>query len=98
MESLTPLIRVCARYGAMAGLLGSALLIILYYLGRHPFLIPVFLDFRIVLFGIFIFFCLKEYRDTLRQGIIYFWEGMIGSLVFVMAFAGIGALCSILFS
>lgn len=98
MESITPLIRVCVRYAFIAGVLGIALLVILYYIGKHPFLIPVYTDFRIILFGIFIFFSLKEYRDIQRGGLLYFWEGMIGSLVFVIAFAGIAALAIVAFA
>lgn len=90
--------KVCARYGAIAGLLGVVLLISLYYFGKHPFLIPVFFDFRIILLGIFIFFALKEYRDAHNQGVLYFWEGMIGSLTFVVAFAGVGAVAILIFT
>lgn len=98
MESLMPLVRVCVRFGVIAGLLGSALLIVLFYLKRHPLLIPVYLDFRIILFSIFIFFSLKEYRDSLRNGIMYFWEGMIGSLAFVITFGAVAAVAIMAFS
>lgn len=98
MESLTPLFRVNIRFGVIAGVLGSLLMIALFYLKRHPFLIPVYLDFRIILFGIFIFFSLKEYRDSIRDGIMYFWEGMIGSLVFVITFGAVVAIGIIVFS
>jgi hypothetical protein len=75
------------RYGVIAGVLGAALVIGLYYMNRHPFLIPVFLDFRIFLFGVFIFFTLKEVRDFYYGGTLYFWQGLIGSFIFTATFA-----------
>lgn len=84
--------KVSLRYGALAGIVGSAFLIGLYYMGRHPFLIPVFIDFRIILFGVFIFFTLREIRDYYQEGILYFWQGIIASLIFTLCYAFISAL------
>jgi len=78
------LLKVCIRYGLVAGLLSLILLIAIFYVGRHPFLIAPFLDFRILTFGVFIFFSLKEFRDYYQGGVLYFWQGMIGSGVVVM--------------
>ena len=78
------LFKVSLRYGLVAGFLSVILLMALFYLGRHPFLIAPFLDFRILLFGIFIFFDLKEFRDYYQSGVLYFWQGMIGSAVVVV--------------
>jgi len=86
------LVKVSLRYGVLAGLIGFALLAGLYYLGRHPFLIPVFMDFRIILFGVFIFFTLREVRDYYQQGILYFWQGIFGSFLFTIAYAVISCL------
>ncbi|MGE0771158.1 MAG: DUF4199 domain-containing protein [Cyclobacteriaceae bacterium] len=80
-------VRVTLRYGVVGGTVGFVLLLILYYIGRHPFLVPVFFDFRIVLFGILMFFSLKEVRDYFGQGVLYFWEGMIGCFMFTLSFA-----------
>lgn len=82
-----PLVEVSVRNGLIAGLLGMVLFLGLYYLGRHPFLIPVYFDFRILLFGVFIFFTLKEFRDYFQQGILFFWQGMVMSLLFTVVFA-----------
>ena len=83
----SPLVSISVRNGAIAGALLVVLMIALYYLGRHPLLIAPFLDFRIVTFGVFIFFSLKEFRDDYQGGELYFWQGLIGSgmLVFVAA-------------
>lgn len=78
------LIKVCIRYGLVAGALSFILLIVMYYLGRHPLLIAPYLDFRIVLFSILLFFGLKEFRDYHQGGVLYFWQAMIGSAVVVV--------------
>ena len=82
-----PLVEISVRNGAIAGILGMVLFLILYYLGRHPFLIPIFLDFRIILFSVLIFFTLKEFRDYFQEGVLYFWQGMMMSLLFTIFFA-----------
>lgn len=86
------LIQVALKYGVIAGILGAVLVLGLYYMNRHPFLIPVFFDFRIILFGVFIFFALKEFRDYYQAGILYFWQGLLGSFLFVSSFALIASL------
>ena len=83
---MRPLVKVPLVNGAIAGALGALLNIVLYYLSSHPFLIPVYLDFRILLFGFFIFFTLKEFRDLHQEGILYFWQGLIISFIFVNVF------------
>src|SRR5687768_6104734 len=85
------LVQVALKYGVIAGVLGAILVLGLYYIGRHPFLIPVFFDFRIILFAVFIFFALKEFRDYYQAGILYFWQGLIVSFIFVASFALIAA-------
>lgn len=94
---MNALVKVSLRYGVLAGLIGSGLLVILYYIGRHPLVIPVYLDFRIILFGVFIFFALREIRDYHQDGIIYFWQGLIASFLFTVCFAVIASLTIRLF-
>jgi hypothetical protein len=91
-------VRVTLRYGAVGGVVGFVLLLILYYLGKHPFLVPVFFDFRIILFGILLFFSLREVRDYFSKGILSFWEGMMGSFVFVSTYALVASLLIWLFT
>ena len=86
---MRPFVRVPLVNGAIAGALGAVLTIVLYYLSGHPFLIPVYLDFRILLFGFFIFFTLKEFRDLHQEGILYFWQGLIISFIFVNIFGAV---------
>jgi hypothetical protein len=78
------LLRISVRYGIVGGILAFILLIIMFYLGRHPLITSPFLDFRVLLFGIFIFFTLKEFRDYEQEGVLYFAQAMIGGLVVIM--------------
>lgn len=78
------LVKISARYGAVGGVLAFALMLVMFYTGPHPLLTSPFLDFRILLFGIFIFFTLKEFRDYHQSGILYFWQAMIGGLMVVL--------------
>jgi ABC-type antimicrobial peptide transport system permease subunit len=51
----------------------------------------VIFDFRIILFAAFIFLSLKELRDYHQNGVLFFWQGMIGSYVFIITSALIGS-------
>ena len=86
------LLKISARYGAVAGILTVALLILLYYMGRNPFLISPFLDFRTFLFGVFIFFAMKEFRDYHQNGYFYFWQGLFAGFIVVLVSSMIAAL------
>ncbi len=72
--------------------MGAVLAIALYYMGKHPFLLPVVLDFRIILLGVFIFFALKEFRDFQNQGVLFFWQGMLGSYLLILVAGLTGAI------
>lgn len=91
MAGNASLTKVSVRYGLLSGLLGSLLSIALFYMGHHPLLAPPFLDFRILLFAIVIFFALKEFRDFHNKGILYFWQGMMGGLSITLGFAPIAS-------
>jgi uncharacterized integral membrane protein len=54
--------------------------------------LPVIFDFRIVIFSVFIFLCLKEVRDYYQQGNLFFWQGMVGSYVLIVTSAVMGSL------
>jgi Protein of unknown function (DUF4199) len=84
---MRPFFQVPLRYGVIAGVIGLLLVVTLYYLNRHPFLVPVHFDFRIILFSVFLFFSLKEFRDYYQNGELYFWQGLISSFLFVATFA-----------
>lgn len=75
------LVRIALRYGIIGGALAFILAMILFYMGRHPLVISPYLDFRILLFGIFVFFALKEFRDYDQNGVLYFAQAMFGGFV-----------------
>lgn len=80
-------VKVSVRYGLLSGLLGFVLSIALFYMGHHPLLAPAFLDFRILLFAIVIFFALKEIRDFHNKGVLHFWQGMMSGLFITLIFS-----------
>lgn len=92
LNRLPVLVRVPTRYGLIGGVLGFVLVIILYYINRHPFVIPVFFDFRVALFGVFMFFILKELRDYHYGGLLFFWQGIAACGLFVITFAILASL------
>jgi len=89
---MKPISKVPLTYGLVAGFIGTALFIGLYYIGKHPLLIPPYSDFRILFFGVFIFFSLKELRDVHQEGILYFWQGLIACFIFVGVYAMLASL------
>ncbi len=82
-----PLFRIVIRYGLITGVIGFALLVSLYYLGRHPFVIPVFFDFRIILFALVLVFSLRDFREFHNEGLLSFAQGMMGSFILTFAYA-----------
>jgi len=78
------LLSISIRYGTVGGILAFILLIVTFYLGRHPLTTSPFLDFRILLFGIFIYFTLKEFRDYEQEGVLYFSQAMVGGFTVIM--------------
>ncbi|HRI80445.1 MAG TPA: hypothetical protein PLR06_13005, partial [Cyclobacteriaceae bacterium] len=72
----SPLIRVNLLYGAIAGFICGVTVISMYYMGKHPFLVNPFFDFRVAAFSLLLFFSLKEVRDYFRNGVLTFFQGM----------------------
>ena len=93
-----PLVFISLRNGLISGLLGFCLLLALFYMGKHPFLFPIYFDFRSVLLTVFMVLTLKEYREDHQQGILYFWQGMIGTFLVTLTFAVSASLLIAVFS
>ena len=83
----SPLLKVSLRYGTIAGLLCFAFVISAYYMGQHPFLIYPYFDFRLPVFSVLLFFCVKELRDYDKEGSLSFFMGMMSCLIFTFVFA-----------
>ena len=86
-SSVKRLAFLSVRNGLIAGVLGFSLLLALYYMGKHPFLFPIYFDFRFILLSIFIVMTLKEFRDDYQEGILYFGQAMMSSFLFTLVFA-----------
>ncbi|MCU0418909.1 MAG: DUF4199 domain-containing protein [Cyclobacteriaceae bacterium] len=88
----SPWVVLGVRNGAIAGVLGFLLWMGLYWMGRHPYFIALFFDFRLILFGFFIYYTLREIRDDHQQGILFFWQGMIATLIFTLVYVAVASL------
>ncbi len=97
MKKVSPLVSIGIRNGAIAAAVSILLLVFMYYMGRHPLMVSPFLDFRILLFGVFIFFSLREFRDIHQDGTLYFWQGMLGSFIMVMVTATVASMLLLMF-
>jgi len=91
------LLRIAARWGASAGVLAFIMLVAMYYLGRHPLLVSPFLDFRILLFGVFVYFSLKEFRDYDQDGVLYFWQASLGGTTLVVLMTAVTSVLLLIF-
>ena len=86
-ERVPRLVFIAVRNGLLAGVLGIVFLVVLYYIGRHPFLFPIYFDFRIILLSVFVVVTLKELRDDHQQGVLSFGQAMICAFLFTLVFA-----------
>jgi hypothetical protein len=91
------MLAVPVRYGALAGIISIILFLILYYAGQNPFMIPAFLDFRIILYPIILVFAIRDFKENKNGGTLHFWQGMSIGLLSVITGALIMALFILLF-
>ena len=85
MKIKNPVFSVSLRYSALASLLSIVLFSVLYYFGRNPLLLPSFLDYRLLLFPIFLVFGIREFKETRNNGVLHFWQGFsIGMLIILV--------------
>lgn len=96
-SSVKRLLFLSIRNGLIAGVLGFFLLIALYYMGKHPFLFPIYFDFRLILLSVFMVMTLKEFRDDYQEGILYFGQAMMSSFLFTLVFATVASLLVYIF-
>jgi len=84
--------RVSVRYGAISAVLCLGMVISMFYMHRHPFLVNPFFDFRVFVFALLLFFGLKEIRDFYQNGTLNFWQGIAACAVFLTISALISSL------
>ena len=87
---VSPIVRVMVRYGIISGVLGIVAAFVFFFIGKHPFWVFPFFDPRVLLMAIFLVFGLKEVRDYFQGGVLYFWQGLGGSLVFLVVMSIVG--------
>ena len=85
-------LRVAVRYGLIGGAVACVAIVVLFLMGRHPFLLPVVFDFRIILYSVMVIFALREIRDFHLGKMLFFFQGMVASNLVVWLAAVIGAL------
>jgi hypothetical protein len=90
LSRVSPLVKVMVRYGLISGAMSILASLVFFYIGKHPFWIFPFFDPRVLLIAIFLVFGLKEVRDYFHGGILYFWQGLGGSLVMLVVMSVVG--------
>jgi len=86
-----PLLAVPIKYGLVASIFNIILLVIFFQMGRHPLLIPIYFDSRIIIFLIFIYFAIRDYRENHNGGYLHLWEGMILGIITYVIVGIVGA-------
>lgn len=84
MKHIQPLFKVALKYALTGALLAIALILILFYTNRHPLLIPIAYDYRILLFGLFIYFSIREFKIYYNNGELHFWQGLLTGIFFYL--------------
>lgn len=97
MKNLNPIYTISIKYGSIASILSIILFLILYYSGQNPLLIPAFLDFRILLFPIFLVFGIRDYKENNNNGFLHFWQGFSIGLLVVLIIAFIMSVFIVIF-
>ena len=82
----SPIVRLAGKYGLISAVSLILGLGIIYYAGKHPLLINIVFDLRILIFALFIFIGIREYRQDYNNGILHFWQGLyIGIILYITA-------------
>lgn len=75
---------VAIKLGLAGALMNIIALLVLFYIGKHPLLLNPFLDARWPLYGLFLFFSMKYFRED-NNGILHFWQGLaVGFIVYLI--------------
>jgi hypothetical protein len=84
------LITVPLKYGGIGGILVILLFMIFYFLGKNPLVEIKLVD--ILILAVFIFFSLREFRDSHNNKELHFWQGVSGGMITYFSIAIISAL------
>lgn len=74
MNLKNPLISVPLKFGSIGAVLVITMFLVFYFSSANPLIEMGMFDFFIL--PIFLFLCIKEYRDTYNGKKLEFWQGM----------------------
>ncbi len=84
-RKVPPMLQVAVKYGLIGSFLVMILIVVMYNLGKHPMMIPVVLDFRMILFPLFLVLAMRDFRIYRNQGIMHMWQGLgLGIMTYVI--------------
>ena len=87
MKKINNIYSIPLKYGLIASSLSIVLFSILFYADRNPLLIPAFLDFRIILFPIFLVFAIRDFKENCNDGYLHFWQGLSVGMQIILIIA-----------
>lgn len=74
-----PLVKVPAKFGAFGAVMVIAMFLLFYFSGSNPLIEMGMFDFFII--PIFLFFGIKEFKDSYNRRTLEFWQGMTAGFV-----------------
>ena len=98
MNRIPPIAFVPVKYGLIGSVLIAILFVILFYSNKHPLLIPIIIDFRLLLIPLFVFVSIKEFRDYRNSKLLHYWQGMAIGFLCYLAIGLISSIFILVFS
>ena len=92
------LVKVPMRFGFYGGIIAAFLIILLFYMNRHPLLIPIIFDFRMILIPVFLFIGVKDFRNRANNNVLHFWQGIAAGFVIYVIIGFFGSFSIMVFS
>lgn len=79
MKINQPLVKVPAKFGVFGAVMVIAMFLLFYFSGSNPLIEMGMFDFFII--PIFLFFGIKEFKDSYNGRLLEFWQGMTAGFV-----------------
>jgi len=79
MKLNDPLVTIPAKFGAFGAIMVIIMFFVFYFSGSNPLMEMGMFDFFII--PIFLFFGIKEFKDTYNNRLLEFWQGMTAGFV-----------------
>ena len=81
MKALKPIIAVPLKYGAIVGVFLFLVFFGMQLAGQQPGINVNTMFIQGLLIVLFMYFCLREFRDYKNGGILHYWQGMTASFI-----------------